>query len=834
MNTNPNNPTSLLNTIPTQLNTTYTNQPHHLTTITKTPLNKIPWSGEEIITTNFLEADIINETTGATVHVLHATKNIQNTLTELQHQAHNRLTALLVDSTTDPKCITAAKKIGMRIIDARTKQNPQNPLPLTTLQNTHGTNAVYNLLKPPPAPTKNTKLNQRWLTPMTFGDGITCLISPQGTGKTQIIAGMIKEDDHSIIAPSHLVSLVDFLSGKFNLRRYDDPNSWISLDDTNTSEASLKHITLTPNRRLATTIHSLHKLMINQKIEPYHTIIIDECEQVFRSLVGNMKRKDTTIEVLRFILTNAKRIILMDANLGTLTLSILKKWMPDKKPVVITNEPEDLPERKFEVLEDINEPYVRAINALKAGERIYVYSNSKKIADQFDAYLERHLPSVRRLLITADSSRSENVREFFSDTVNHDYDVIIASPAVSTGVSIDDPRIKRVIGFVVNGVNTGIDVIQAVNRPRHVRSVELYVSPRIEHRPTTEAGITAKWVEGSARERYLAGVKDTGEIGFKSDDYEFIYVTVKKFENVHLNSIKGSVIHAAKSAGYSVEVTKKDAGGALLVKEGRAALSEKVARDLVATPLVSLDEYRSLARSWSRSLEESAQVRKFVEAHQRGLLTLGGVDGDKSDELLVDWVVSGPRLEYVDNLLDSFLPVDVAWRRLDEQKFVLRPDVDRFVIKRELFLRARLAIGLSDEAFGVFLSSGELPDLGRYSVSSQGFIDFVGFVRENYDVLISVLPLPRLGLLDSRPIRFLGSVLRLAGLRQERVGRNANGFYTLERISLMRCLTMLVSRLGVKEPEFVGIVSERCLVKLFGVGVGFVELAGSGSELMVV
>jgi len=99
------------------------------------------------------------------------------------------------------------------------------------------------------------------------------------------------------------------------------------------------------NRQVPAQPHFAICLDSMSKLTPandkYQVILIDECEQVLRHLVGATVRpvRRAVFKRLEHYLRQAEQVVLLDADLGMITLTLLDnmKWKPDTRIRFVIN-----------------------------------------------------------------------------------------------------------------------------------------------------------------------------------------------------------------------------------------------------------------------------------------------------------------------------------------------------------------------------------------------------------------------------------------------------------------------------------------------------------------
>jgi hypothetical protein len=239
--------------------------------------------------------------------------------------------------------------------------------------------------------------------------------------------------------------------------------------------------------------------------------------------------------------------------------------------------------------------------AIAAGKRCFVPSNSKAKAEAFAEALSAEFPDRRVLTITSGTSSDEEVQSFIANPAVEalNYDLVLASPSIGTGVDITFPdgatRIDAVFGFFEPRINTHFDIDQQIGRVRHPGEVNVWVERR---RYRFEANVDVVRSNILAQGLYrdlLTGYDSDGRPVFEKEDPLVDMASLIVSEQVaSKNDLKGHFIRHKESQGFVVERIGADpvleAAGKAALTLGRELRDEKyAARISAASPLRRAD-----------------------------------------------------------------------------------------------------------------------------------------------------------------------------------------------------------------------------------------------------
>ena len=312
-------------------------------------------------------------------------------------------------------------------------------------------------------------LNQRYLGELPFPEsGLAFVKAPKGTGKTESLNKIVAEAigvGRPIILLTHRILLGRHLCDRLGL-------TWISDKDT-----------IAGRRFVGLCGDSLWKL----NPDNYHNaiIIIDEIEQVIWHILNSSTCRQRRTEILKklkqfinTVLSTGGLIIGLDADLSDRSIDYLLELIEGEikpKPWICENKYK--PEAKIKVVfYDYSNPsrLVRKIEeSLAKGEKIYICTDSRNgtfSTAGLTQKLQAQFPTLKILCVDANTTSTlGHPAVGFVDNINEQitsWDVVICSPSVGSGVSIDvKGHFNKVFGIFI-GVIPDWEARQALARVR--------------------------------------------------------------------------------------------------------------------------------------------------------------------------------------------------------------------------------------------------------------------------------------------------------------------------------------------------------------------------------
>lgn len=400
---------------------------------------------------------------------------------------------------------------------------------------------------------KTLKLNQQYLNFENPGTRVLAVESGKGTGKTRWLQTNVAEEPTLFI--THRVALAKDVANRNKAAYYKDGSS------------------IYTSPRLVICINSLMALL-GSEVHTGATIVIDEATQLLRHLIGETCRnfRREIYWALANKLYYCKQLILLDADMNEETLNFfvnLMNWKEEKvKEEDITWvknnwNPKDKLFREFPSNESLQ---LDLINSVKQGLNCFIACDTKSQVDTVGALLRRAAPEVKGLLtVNGDNSGDEEQSKFIANVneLQKNYQVIAASPSLSTGVDISEPHFDKVYLFANGYASTAGDLLQATSRVRTVKEVNFWVAPTVNHEEDNWKEILKSLIKinfnfpGGRIPKSLSS-KDvwaldydptTNQVSVSDKIYIDMQCQIKALENQSLNELHNTFTEKASSEG---------------------------------------------------------------------------------------------------------------------------------------------------------------------------------------------------------------------------------------------------------------------------------------------
>jgi hypothetical protein len=297
--------------------------------------------------------------------------------------------------------------------------------------------------------------------------GILALCSPKGTGKTKLLAALVAAHD-CVLSLTHRISLGRNLAARIGLTYRGD------LDRVKGHYINESGYTL----RICSCVDGLLSLDPNQLAGC--DLLLDEAVALVRHLLTSSTcardgKRPALLARFRALVQGAKRVILADADLDDATIQYIQNLRDGASVFLVHNQFEPKP-YPFVFLQApdrtaITSDLLAEIETLPAGKALFICTDSKALSKSLQRLIAQQYPEKRLLLLNSETTGGECEREFMQtpDAVlaRGDYDIIICSPSVAQGVSIEcQGIIHRVYGIFAGVSSTDADMSQSLSRVR--------------------------------------------------------------------------------------------------------------------------------------------------------------------------------------------------------------------------------------------------------------------------------------------------------------------------------------------------------------------------------
>jgi phage/plasmid primase-like uncharacterized protein len=454
--------------------------------------------------------------------------------------------------------------------------------------------------------------------------GVIIVRAPMGSGKTEkLIAPLMKASSKAAYV-AHRISLLDDAAARLGVEHYKQVFAW-----------QMPHVS-----HLACCVNSLTKPMFYNAEErswftTLETLCIDEASQVLRhTTTGPVEGRVKVMDALIDAVGAAERVLLCDADANDSLIEFCELARPGQTITVL--EVSGSAEHVRIDHTDDESAWQLAIEQVKAGKRILVANDSaesaKKMAALIEAMVEQgKIAPVRMLLVHADSKADQDVEAFLCNPNAEatKYDVLIYSPAISSGVSMTTPHFDAHFGLFSGNTVGPSDAIQMLRRDRTARRYIVGIGHASVQRETDRERI---WRGHMKADEVACEFEETSDeiiLRRRKTAFDHLYLATVTAENKARNNFANNLLLMLYAEGYNVQ--RLDVGSMGFDQDDltKASRSNRKAAgvivfdkrmdliDSVETP--DEEQYLKLSRQEVRSESESAQLDRYHMEHQLGV-----------------------------------------------------------------------------------------------------------------------------------------------------------------------------------------------------------------------
>ncbi|MEG4118468.1 DUF3854 domain-containing protein [Microcoleus sp. N9_B4] len=364
------------------------------------------------------------------------------------------------------------------------------------------------------------KLNSRYLGKLPYPEsGLACIKAPKGTGKTQALTNLVSQalntGDRRVLIITHRIQLGRAICASLGINYIDETRD--------SAEGKLFGYGLCID-----SLHPLSQAKFNPEDWFGAIVIIDECEQVIWHALNSSTCRENRVAILQTlqelihnVLTSGGLVVAQDADLSDYSIDyliaiagipispwvVVNEWRPKRGRDVTffaTSNPASLYVQMEQILSqevtccDLesraeccpithaecgykNSAECSSINTTeyhpieRYRPRIMVVEDSQKVTGNWscrnlETQLQKRFPHQRILRIDSESVSDPNHPAYGCidqlNTLIQNYDIIIASPTIGTGVSIDIRHHFTAVFGIFKGAIAVNDALQALARVR--------------------------------------------------------------------------------------------------------------------------------------------------------------------------------------------------------------------------------------------------------------------------------------------------------------------------------------------------------------------------------
>lgn len=293
-----------------------------------------------------------------------------------------------------------------------------------------------------------------------------------GAGKTRQIAEFIATNPNiTCVFPTYRRGLAAKLATNISLFLPAGSKPFESYEDISSGD-----IDITVHRKVTIQYESLHRLVLtNEKID---LIVIDEATSFAQHTLSRLNEDKNGLNqmMLRNLLENSVQNVFMDALLDEPTLDAYRQYVKGRRIHVWVVKPKTLWGANIKIHKDATRWRDNLLEDIRNGKRIYISTtNGESWIKQIRNIILTAKPTIRVLMIYSGLATNKQVIQNINEEFIK-YDIVIASPCISSGVSFDvEGHFDKIYTYVDNSGPNAVDVIQSLRRVRNSIAKEVVV-----------------------------------------------------------------------------------------------------------------------------------------------------------------------------------------------------------------------------------------------------------------------------------------------------------------------------------------------------------------------
>lgn len=320
---------------------------------------------------------------------------------------------------------------------------------------------------------------------------INVVFAPMGSGKTKHVIKPFSKSVESFVAVAHRRSLIADLANGLGITSYNDVKSYHDAIDKD---------------KLAICLPSTKAAQFSGFMDKVNNVAIDEISQNIRftqskecKVIGS--NQEDVFFKLQQLINESEKVVVCDASIDQTTIDFLELARPDEKLNIIEQVPNNK-DRDCYIYTERADFLTKIQLELSSGGKVWLAVES---ADRAEIFNQMFGEKYKTITITSKNSKNKKIKSFL-ENINEqskEYDLVIASPAISSGVSVEheDPHFTMIAGMASGHSICFSDFAQMLGRVRYVRDYHVCLQKNnLKYESVTSSSILTGLRQASAIE----------------------------------------------------------------------------------------------------------------------------------------------------------------------------------------------------------------------------------------------------------------------------------------------------------------------------------------------
>lgn len=294
---------------------------------------------------------------------------------------------------------------------------------------------------------------------------VSFIFAPMASGKTKnVIKPFCESSTQPFCAVAHRRSLVHDLASRLNIESYED----INFATADLAEKVAVCLPSTQARNLLPFMARVSHLAVDEISQNIRFTSSKECK-----VTGANQEK--VFLGFKQLINECDVVISADASIDQTTIDFFEDARPDEAFTIV----EQVPKKEGKtchLYQDRADLLTKVSIELSNGGKVWFSVESAERAEVLAQIYEKH----NVLTITSKNSKTKKIQDFLKniEAESKKYDMVIASPAISSGVSVehsDCPHFTMIAGMASGHSICFSDFAQMLGRVRYVREYHVYL-----------------------------------------------------------------------------------------------------------------------------------------------------------------------------------------------------------------------------------------------------------------------------------------------------------------------------------------------------------------------
>lgn len=323
------------------------------------------------------------------------------------------------------------------------------------------------------------------------------LRAPMGTGKTERLVKALIEHFDRFVYLCHRISLSLDAAPKLGLINYRDMDS-VMVQFMPKFVGSVMSICSKRFRSNGENTHCKAGLLVIDEASK----LVGQCLTLGNSINKILDNTATFAEAVR----SSGSTLLIDADANEALIEQIREI--DDRPITVIDvtHPEGLgPQWDVDLYQRQQDLVMELMRCVRDGIKFRVVTDNRKWARTLEAYINQFFPGTVQLCVTREPSGGERavIENLFKD-INAavvQYQCLIHTPVISSGVSITTPHFEESFGFFFGTVGA-TECLQMMGRDRTARDWSIWIRPtQVDVEEVTAAAREAEYTSQSLHTR---------------------------------------------------------------------------------------------------------------------------------------------------------------------------------------------------------------------------------------------------------------------------------------------------------------------------------------------